>query len=158
MAESLPPRDGIVLASAYRLNAVNFRASAEVVASTLALDVQGRPTSLLALPFYFLISHAAELLLKAALLKRGVSEAELKEFDLRHSLSGLLSELQKLGPSVSSDTEVLVNGLHGQHLTHALRYAVLADSREKTYLPPIPAVYEMLDELLMLTRISTQGV
>jgi hypothetical protein len=78
MAESLPPRDGIVLASTYRLNAVNFRASAEV-ASTLVLDVQGRPTSLLALPFYFLISHAAELLLKAALLKRGVSEAELKE-------------------------------------------------------------------------------
>jgi hypothetical protein len=158
MAKPRPPRESTALASAYRLDAANFRANAEVIVSTLSLDVDGRPTSLLALPFYFLVSHAAELLLKAALLKTGVSEAELKEFDLRHSLSGLLSELQKLGPSVSRDTEVLVNGLHRQHLTHALRYTVLVDNGEKTYLPPIPAVYEVLDELLLLTRISTQGM
>jgi hypothetical protein len=150
--------DRIALASAYRLNAVNFRASAEMIGSTLSLDLDGRPTSLLALPFYFLVSHAAELLLKAALLKRGLTEAELKRFGLRHSLSDLLSELQKLGPSVSHETKTLVDGLHQQHFTHALRYTVLVDNGEKSFLPPVPAIHKMLDELLLLTRIATQGV
>ncbi len=63
----------------------------------------------------------------AALLKRGVSEVELKEFDLRHSLSGLLSELPKLGPSVSSDAEVLVT-----RTTSALT-SLSFDSMEEEY-------------------------
>ena len=44
---------------------------------------------LTALPFYFLVSHVAERLLKSARLKRGFSEQELREFGYRHNLDKL---------------------------------------------------------------------
>ena len=107
---------------------------------------------------YFLISHAAELLLKSALLKRGFNAGDLKKYDYRHNLDALLGELQKLGVSVTPDTVGFINGLHSQHQSHALRYTVLVDDGQKTYMPPPSLVFSMLDELLLLTRVSTQGV
>ena len=71
--------DNIPLVVAYRLNAVNFRLSAEKLANDLELNHSGYPTQLTATPLYFLASHAAELFLKAALLKRGFNEKELKK-------------------------------------------------------------------------------
>ncbi|MCC6140613.1 MAG: hypothetical protein IT389_08360 [Nitrospira sp.] len=63
--------DPIYWASVYRLTAVNFRLSAEVLAPNLELRDDGSPAKLTAIPFYFLASHAIELFLKSALLKRG---------------------------------------------------------------------------------------
>src|SRR3954471_7282987 len=82
--------DHTSLAVAYRLNAVNFRMSAERLMEGLDTDDLGRPTKLTAVPLYFLASHAAELFLKAALLKRGFDKAALKKFDYRHNLAALL--------------------------------------------------------------------
>ena len=55
----------------------------------------GTPAKLTPIPFYFLISHAVELFLKSALLKRGFTEDELKKHDYRHNLDSLLAALQK---------------------------------------------------------------
>lgn len=148
----------IYLASIYRLTAMNFRKSAEIVGAKIDLRDNGTPASLTAIPFYFLVSHAAELLLKSALLKRGFSENDLKKYDYRHNLNALLDEVQKKGVSVTTSTVAVLNGLHSQHQNHALRYSALVDDGQKTYMPPLPLVFSVLDELLLLTRISTQGV
>lgn len=150
--------DNIYLASIYRIEAVNFWQSAKTLSATLELNSNGTPAKVTAIPFYFLISHATELLLKSALLKRGFKAGDLKKYDYRHSLDALLGELQTLGVSVTPDTVSLINGLHSQHQNHALRYTALVDDGQKTYMPPPSLVFSMLDELLLLTRISTQGV
>lgn len=149
--------DNIHLATVYLLGAVNFRESAKTLSENLILNSNGTPSNLTAIPFYFLISHAAELLLKSALLKRGFNQQNLKKHDFRHSLNALLEELQKYGVSITPDTVAMINGLHSQHQNHALRYDALIND-QKMFLPPPPLVFLMLDELYSLTRISTQGV
>jgi hypothetical protein len=146
------------LAVAYYLNGVGFQASAEQLRTDIELDNKGYPTKLTAIPLYFLASHAAELFLKAALLKRGFDESQLKKFDYRHNLEGLLLELLNKGVPVTDETKAIVNGLSEQHKKHALRYTVLVDDGEKTYWPPLYLVFSALDELLMTTRLSTHGV
>jgi hypothetical protein len=150
--------DNIPLAFAYYVNGANFRASAEKLVEDLELDSKGCPTRMTAVPLYFLASHAAELFLKAALLKRNFPEADLKKLDYRHNLAKLLQEVQSKGVPVSSETVALVNGLSEQHKTHQLRYTILVDDGMKTYWPPLTLVFQALDELLLLTRISTHGI
>lgn len=130
--------DPIVLASVYRLTAVNFWQSAKIVSASLDTKSDGTPAKLTAIPFYFLVSHAAELLLKSASLKRGFPEGDLRKFDRRHDLDTLLEELQKHGVSVTPSTVTLINGLHSQHQKHALRYTALVDDGQKTFMPPFP--------------------
>ncbi|SOD22547.1 hypothetical protein [Nitrosomonas ureae] len=149
--------DNVALAVAYYTNGVNFRVSAERLASDLELDNLGRPTKLTAIPLFFLASHAAELFLKAALLKRGVSSSDLKKFEYRHNLSALLQLLQLKNIFVSAETIELVNGLSEQHAEHALRYTVLFDDGKKTYWPPIALVFSALEELLLLTRVGNNS-
>ncbi|MEO1619915.1 MAG: hypothetical protein AAFU53_02655 [Cyanobacteria bacterium J06632_3] len=140
------------------MNGAIFQESAKKLQSDIELDSKGCPTKLTAIPLYFLASHAAELFLKAALLKRGFNESQLKKFDYRHNLEGLLLELLKKGVPVSDETKAIVNGLSNQHKKHALRYTVLVDDGETTYAPPLSVVFSALDELLMATRLSTHGV
>lgn len=148
----------VPLASAYYLLGANFQNSARILLDSINVNQKGLPEKYDAIPFYFLISHAAELYLKAALLKRGFSESDLKKYDYRHNLKALLEALQEKGVSVTPDTISLISGLHSQHQSHALRYTVFVDNGEKTFMPSLPWTIEALDELLMLTRISTQGV
>ena len=150
--------DSIYMASIYRLTGVNFWQSAKHLSEKIEVDDRGIPTKLTALPFYFLVSHATELLLKSALLKRGFSEQELREFDYRHNLDKLLTALMAKGVTVTPETTSLVRQLSEQHKTHALRYSALVDDGKPTYLPPPGLLLEMLEELLLLTRISTQGI
>jgi len=150
--------DSIYLASIYRLTGVNFWESAKTLSTTFETNCNGVPTSLKAIPFYLLISHAVELFLKSALLKRGFQESDLKKYNYGHNLDALLAELQKKGVSVTDVTVAVINGLHNQHQKHALRYTALVDDGEKTYMPPPPLVFAVLEELLLLTRLSTQGV
>lgn len=149
--------DNTALALAYRLNGVNFRMSAEKLTEGLDTDDSGRPTKLAAVPLYYLASHAAELLLKAALLKRGFDEPTLRK-NYGHNLTALLNELEKKNVPVTTDTVAVVHGLSEQHREHQLRYTVLVDDGKKTYWPPFALVFAALDELLGLTRILTHGI
>jgi len=98
------------------------------------------------------------LLLKSALWKRGFQEGDLKKVDYRHNLDSLLERLQEKGVSVTPDTIHLIKGLYSQHQNHALRYTALVDDGQKTHMPPPAVVLSMLEELLLLTRFSTQGI
>jgi hypothetical protein len=148
--------DNIELASIFRLTAVNFWESAKKLDSTMEKRENGSPAKLTSIPFYFLISHAVELFLKSALLKRGFTVDELKN-SYAHDLQRLLEALQKKGVMVTHETVSMINGLHSQHKNHALRYSALLDDGQATYLPPPSLVHQMLEELLLLTRLSTQG-
>ena len=150
--------DSLYLASIYRMTGVNFRLAAETLADAMETKEDGTPAKLTAIPFYFVASHAAELFLKSALLKRGFTESDLKQYDYRHSLNALLLAVQDKGVSVTHDTVQLIDGFHHQHQTHALRYSALVDDGQATFMPPASLVFAMLDELLLLTGISTQGV
>jgi hypothetical protein len=150
--------DSIYMASIYRLTGVNFWESAKILSEKLEVDENGAPKRLTAIPFYFLASHAAELLLKSALLKRGFSDHDLRQFSYRHNLDELLTALLGKGVTVTPATASLVRHLSGQHQTHALRYSALVDDGQPTYMPPPRFIFEMLEELLLLTRISTQGL
>jgi len=147
--------DPVYLACIYRLTAVNFWESAKILSQTMEVDTAGIPTKVTAIPLYFLASHATELFLKSALLKRGFPEEALRKFDYRHNLDMLMEELLEQGVSITSDTIHLINRLHAQHQSHALRYTALIDNGQKTFMPPSSLVFLMLEELLMLTRIST---
>lgn len=149
--------DGTYLASVYRLEAVAFWDSARRLSESFESAGEPLQANHSALPFYFLISHATELLLKAALFKRGFTETDLKKHGTRHSLSGLLSELQSTGVSVSPETIEMLSGLNRQHENHALRYTAFMDNGQKTFMPPPAMVFAMLDELLLLTRMSNKA-
>lgn len=151
-------QDSIYIASIYRVTGVLFWESAKALSAGIELNDRGVPTKLTVLPMYFLASHAAELFLKSALLKRGFSEQELRQFSYRHNLAKLLEALLDKGVTVTPMAADLVQHLSAQHETHALRYSALVDDGRPTYMPPPASVFEMLEELLMLTRISTQGV
>lgn len=125
--------DNIYIASIYRVTGVNFWESAKQLRQNIEIDEVGRPTKITALPFYYFASHAAELFLKSALLKRGFSEQDLKKFDYRHNLSNLLRELIFKGIEVTPQTIELLNGLDEQHKEHSLRYSALMDNGKKTY-------------------------
>ena len=145
--------DPIYWASVYRGAAVNFRLTAENLVGTLELKGDGTPAKLTAIPFYFLISHAIELFLKSALLKRGYVPSDLRKFDRRHNLEALLELLLGMGLPISEETTMLVRGLSGQHQQHLLRYHFLINP----FMPAPATLWPMLDELLMLTRIATHG-
>jgi hypothetical protein len=150
--------DSIYLASTYRMKAVIFWESAKTLDEKMEKKKDGSPAKALCIPYYFLVSHAIELFLKSALLKRGWNENDLKAFDYRHNLNKLLEEILKIGLIVSPESKSLVNNLSEQHSTHSLRYNALIDDGKKTFIPPPRLVDPVLEELLMLTRISTQGI
>ncbi len=149
--------DNNALASCYRLMGVAFWESAKKLEATLEKRDDGSPAKLTAIPFYFLVSHAAELFLKSALLKRGFTENDLKKYDYRHDLNTLLEALQKKGVTITLTTINVINGLHARHKDHSLRYAGSLYDGQKTYWAPASLMHPMLEELLLLTKLSTQG-
>jgi len=145
--------DPIYWASVYRMTAVNFRLSAEALLPSLELRNDGSPARLTAIPFYFLVSQSLELFLKSALLKRGYVPADLKRFDYRHNLKAMLELLKNKGLPVSPEATSIIEGLSAQHAHHLLRYHFLINP----FMPPPMSLWPVLDELLLLTRISTHG-
>jgi hypothetical protein len=133
--------------------AVDFRMSAEKLLPTIRLRDDGTPEKRTAVPFYFLISHVIELLLKCALLKRGNSLSDLRRFNSRHNLAGLLALVVGKDLPVSVESREIIVGFSEQHQQHLLRYHVLINP----FMPPPANLWPMLDELLLLTRISTFG-
>lgn len=86
--------DNTPLASAFRMQATIFRMSAEVLYKDFEAKGERLPNNFRAIPFYYLATHAAELLLKCALLKRGITVSTLKKSNIRHDLIALLDQLK----------------------------------------------------------------
>lgn len=150
--------DDVAMAAWYRMTAVVFTENAKIL--NRAFEDKGESTiaNPMAIPFYYLVSHAAELFLKCALLKRGFSSNDLKSSTLRHSLENLLGELLKTGVPISEPCSQLLLRLNHQHEKHALRYTVFVDDGEPTFTPKPDDLFSMLDELMMAGRIATHGV
>jgi hypothetical protein len=150
--------DNIEIASTYRMNATLFRMSAEVLFHDIQKRGEQLPGNVRAIPFYYLISHTFELLLKCALLKRGASVDALKKYPLGHSLSKQLEMLKGFGVPVSENTDRVIGILSSQHEKHVLRYSALIDDGESTFTPEPELLFTIADELLMAGRIATHGV
>ena len=147
--------DNIVMASKFRLIAVNFWESAKKLDTLLEKRDDGSPAKLTAIPFYFLVSHAAELFLKSALLKRGYTEKELKDH-YGHNLNSLLKALEAKGVTVTPATVEVIDGLQELNENHVLRYD-LRIVPSKKYWTSTNKIHSVLEELLLLTKISSQG-
>ena len=154
---SNPEVDNTATASRYRTLGAAFQTSAKNLCKDIEVDINGRPTKANAIPMYYLASHSAELFLKAALLKRGMSEDELR-IDYRHDLVSLLDRLSRIDVPVSELTTNCIQGLSEQHRKNQLRYTILDDDGVATYWPPVDVVFQMLEELVAITRISTHSV
>lgn len=143
--------DNIYLASTYRMMATYFQMSAKTLHEKFNSENKSVMGNLQSIPFYYLLSHACELLLKCALLKRGFGEKDLKKVDVRHNLCNLLTKLEGKGIFISSESKKILVLLNDQHNTHLLRYKVLIEGA-KTPSPEL--IYKLLDELLMWTKIN----
>src|SRR5580658_9519128 len=98
--------DGTYMASIYRLEAMAFRDGARRLNNSFEAEgqtLEGLEGNRMALPFYYLVSHAAELFLKAALFKRGLTDDDLRKYAVRHSLRALREALQSKGLSISAE-------------------------------------------------------
>ena len=144
--------NNIELASVYRLSATSFRNSAEILERQFKEKREGMPFNIRSMPFYYLLSHACELLLKSALLKRDFSPEQLRQYSVRHNLVGLANALSAKDIKLSERNMVVLRGLSRQHQSHDLRYTALLDDGKPTYTPEPKDVYDLLDELLMATR------
>lgn len=152
--------DNIVVASNYRMIAGVYERSAKILAKSEDWNDQGQPSKLLTpIPIYQLCSHAAELYLKASLLKRGYSEKEMKKFDYRHNLQALLNLLIEKEIPISNRVKDTVASLSEQHQNHILRYSKIENGfvTVALHMPPIEEVFESLGELLELTSINRTG-
>jgi hypothetical protein len=93
--------DNVAIAATYRITATFYRVSAEVLENDFVsknIRISGNRK---AIPYYYMMSHAIELLLKCALLKRNFSKSNLRKPYLRHNLIGLIEELKKLDIPIS---------------------------------------------------------
>ena len=150
--------DDYELSMYYRTTATVYWESAKVLNADFV--TRGMPVSgnRLAIPFYHVVSHTAELLLKCAILKRNGSIKSLKKLPVRHSLNLLLKELQKLNIPMSVKSVSLIDALSKQHEKHVLRYDVFhPDNEIPVYTPEPEDLFEMLAELLLAGRIATYG-
>lgn len=148
--------DNISEITSYRLTAVLFQKAANKLISTSSVTECGRIKPITdAIPLVYLISHAIELYLKCALLKRGAQESDLREFDKRHNLEALLSDLLKLNVSISEDSQAMIRILSEQHKKHSIRYTVFVDDGEATSIPNLHMIDKVLTELLLITKVRT---
>jgi hypothetical protein len=149
--------DGIALAAYHRMTAVTYWESAKILNESFESNGQPLVRNRMAIPFYYLIFHSAELLLKCALLKRGVLPDDMKKYPLRHSLGELLKALHGEGIPISDQAKHLIVGLDRQHKDHSLRYSFLMEGAAPIFMPPPQELFALLEELLMAGRISTHG-
>lgn len=113
---------------------------------------QKLPLNVRAIPFYYLSSHAIELLLKCALLKRNIEPGNT------HNLEKLLDNLISLKVPVTDEAIFLIKELGNQHRKHILRYSALLPDGDPVFTPEPSIILALMDELLLAGRISTYGL
>ena len=142
--------DDYLTGATYLMQAGAFRSCINTLIDEMDKTPEGMPANFACLPVYFLASHDMELLLKAALLKRGTPLQQLKGRDVRHDLARL-AELLSGHVNISDTTLRLISALSPQHKQHFLRYGGPAT------LPHPRWLLEGLDEILQLCAVSGGG-
>jgi len=151
--------DGFVVDAAYyRMTAVVYWENAKMLQEAFERKGQKVRGNRMAVPYYLLISHAMELLLKCALLKRQTSPKDLKKFELRHNLKSLLDAVEALHIPITARTREIVHVMSSQHSNHVFRYTVFFEEGGPVFVPEPVDLNGVLEELLMAGRISTHGV
>jgi hypothetical protein len=142
--------DDYLTGATYLIQAGAFRSCINTLFEEMDKTPEGMPANLACLPAYYLASHAMELLLKAALLKRGTSLKQLKGPDVRHNLKKL-ADLLSVHVIITDTTLRLIGALTQQHKQHFLRYGGPAT------LPHPQWLLEGLDELLQLCAVGRRA-
>lgn len=106
---SLPDKD---LAVIFHHEARKYIVAAEIIAERSDLD--------LVTPRYFLRCHAIELLLKSALLAKGISLSKAEAY--KHDLIRAYDDAKALGLIVREETVETIQRLSSLHLRHQFRY------------------------------------
>lgn len=143
--------DLIAKASNYRTTAAIYRINAEILLKHLVAEGESCERNIRAIPFYFLMCHSFELLLKCALLKRDIAPSKLKSIELRHALLNLADMLSKKGKVLTEKTKATIAILDDEHKRHVFRYDALSTG---AYTPPAEKLFECYDELLLAGKIS----
>jgi len=151
----ITPEDRFTLANRYRLTGLAFWECAKNSESMIKSRM-GTPTDIEIIPYLFLVAHGAELLLKAALARRGYSEQELTKKPIRHNLNRLVELLQSNGVILSSSTVDLISGLSEDHDKFLLRYGQ-AFFRKTKNSAPMDELNDMILELGMFTGNKNRG-
>jgi HEPN domain-containing protein len=129
----------------YILTGMIFTASARRLARSFAKDGEPITKNPQAVPLYYLVSHAAELFLKALVLGHGLPIQQKHN----HDLMGLLGEAEKFGLKVSARTRKVLEELSPVHKQHSLRYSVFIVEKV-VFQSTEQEVFEMLKELQRL--------
>jgi hypothetical protein len=105
-------------AATYILSAQIFTKSAERLAKCFADEKWQISNTPQAVPLYYLVSHAAELYLKALVVSHGLQI----QWEHNHDLVGLLGELESIGVKVTTASRKVLEELSPEHKGHSLRY------------------------------------
>jgi hypothetical protein len=143
--------DQIAKASNYRTTATIYRMNAEILLKHFEAEGESCVRNIRAIPFYFLMCHSFELLLKCALLKRDIAPSKLKSIELRHGLINLADMLEKKGQVLTAETKLTISTLDDDHKRHVFRYDALSTG---AYTPPADKLFECYNELLLAGRLS----
>ena len=142
----------------FDVTAMIFFESARRLNSSFEAEGKVTQRNLLAAPFYYLVSHAAELFLKAVIVACG------KEipYKLNHDLMGLVGVVEEAGIEVEYRHKILLEELGAEHKDHTLRYHLVKPHptipfKTPTFSATAEDLFEMLIELRLLLRIPLEG-
>jgi hypothetical protein len=132
-------------AATYTLSAQIFRESARRLAKCFADEKWQITNNSQAAPLYYLVSHAAELFLKALAASHGL----LIQWEHKHDLVGLLGELEAMGVKVTPAARKVIEELSPEHRGHSLRYDAFFVG-EGGFQSNEQQLFSMLEELRLL--------
>jgi len=135
-------------ATTYILTAQIFTGSAKRLAKCFADERRQITNTPQAAPLYYLVSHAAELFLKALVVKHDLRI----QWEHNHDLLGLLGELESIKVKVTPASRKVVEELSSDHKAHLLRYDAFFLGREGGFQSNEQQLFAMLEELERLAE------
>jgi hypothetical protein len=130
-------------AATYFLSARIFTKSAQRLAKCFADDKWQITNNAEAAPVYYLVSHAAELFLKALAVSHGLPI----RWEHNHDLVGLLGELEAIKVKVTPASRKVLEELSPEHKRHLLRYDAFFLGNEGGFQSNEQQLFTMLEEL-----------
>lgn len=125
----------MMLTSLQFSNAENFIFSAEILSKYYKdRDMKICDSISRSIPFYHLIAHATELLLKEYLIFRGCDQQDLLRYECRHNLCVLLEMCKEKGISFTPTFEKYVFQMSDSHKNHTYRYQEPANQDGSVFL------------------------